>query len=696
MQILRSLLKTIADTANGLVQLSNLYQNINKLDAIGLGVIGYLMGEYKAQLLNENLKEQVDESYDFFKTNNVSLYPLTKNIFSAPFSELISEELSLINSLDKKEVNFFTRLYKLPTKIQNHVYTQEPYFVNYFTEKASLHFLTLIESVVIFLEKVIEKYNSVLGPQGTIQNLLHIKGQLGNNVDLQKYVKLTVATILSNITKLSSYINEHCPAYHETLKSMIGKLNEVNAQKGKKVEVKVEESYKVPDELSGAMEQIVKFAELEVEEYNEFKKHYNQFKLIEEKLSGDDSVKRVRKTVTEFYWKIYEKSFVKYYQSMKMIRPVDMMLRYGFFDEELVNPRTIVAMYNTKPEPIDELLPIYDAIQWLEKIAKEEISPSINGMGETYEKHLREEAKRRSRRTIVTPEEIDSTEYRINFEIKNMFSDCGKVCSGEIFNYSPILIEQAFNGEGFKYFIEKKKMKEEFFKLRSLDFGAFYREVRYRNPEAGIEEFVQQEILPNVVMLPTWGKRPMTWMVKERLKNSRGRIIFPHFIIESLPNILVQVFGVYRWEIIKEILGPLWNDITKMSLTAEYTDYIQYYKKNKDLTLETKEKIRENFKKFRSDRDRFVNDYSKWIKFETQGRPMVNKVVRNIFYRHVAFPKETRDKLKELPAYSEIYVKYGNLKRKEIKRLKNKYHKYTKKGQPLPPELEENINMQYK
>ena len=39
-----------------------------------------------------------------------------------------------------------------------------------------------------------------------------------------------------------------------------------------------------------------------------------------------------------------------------------------------------------------------------------------------------------------------------------------------------------------------------------------------------------------------------------------------------------------------------WNDITEPSLTSEYCDYIQFYRKNHDLSAEAKEKIKNALK----------------------------------------------------------------------------------------------------
>ncbi len=694
-QILRSILRTITQTANFIIQIDKLWANLSKLEMIGQGALGYLSSKYNLSLNNEDLKAEVLEIFDFFQKNKVDLYPLSQKVFSAPFESYINENLNT-QSLNKTELSFFTRLYSLPSEVQNLLYSKEPSFLYYFTEKASLYFLELLEQSELYFKKIIEKYSNLFKPQGVIHSLILMKNNANQNTEIINYLKLTANTLLTNIDKLSTLMKSNAPEYYQTLLSQIEQYKKLNMQEiedAASLTQGEEDNYPIPEELKNSYETILKYAELDEEIEREFREKYTKFKMMSDKLSGDDGVRKFRNKLTDIYWVIYEKCFTRYYLSGgTMPKPVELMLRFGFFDEELIHPKTIKYIYEAPREKIADDLPIYDALQWMEKIASKELEPSMSGMGEPYEKYLREEAKRLSRKTLVEPSEIDTQERRVTFEITNLIKECAKVCSGEIFNYSPILMEEAFAGQSYRYFMPKKKIREEFFQIRSVDFGAFFREVRYRNVEENIEEFVQKEVISNIILLPSWGKRPMVWQVKERAKESRGRIILPHFIMDGLNSLFINVFGYYRWEIVKEILGPLWNDISKMSLTAEYTDYIQGYRKNKDLSLETKEKIQQEFKKFRSDRDRFVNDYSKWIGFESQGRPMANKVIRGMFYRQIPFSKEIREKVKDLPAYAEIHNRFINIRRKEIRGLQNKYQKYTKNGKTLPQELQDDIN----
>jgi hypothetical protein len=693
LQILRSLLRTIAQTANFVIQFNKLCGNIKKLETIGKGILGYLSSQYNVEIASKELQEVSKQAFDFFQEHDTALYPLSQNIFSVPFEEFQEEDKeSIMDMLDKREVNLFTKLYTLPSKVQNEFFAREPFFINYYLEEGSEHFRNVLFLMEKAFEQIRERYNALLGNEGVVLSLLETKGSLGSNKELLRYVRQAIGTLLSNTEKLSKLMQTHAPEYYQGLVVTIEKLKKLNqAVSAEEGQAEVEETYSVPEELKGALETILRYAELDEETYHSFVDDFNKFKMMKDKLSGDDSVKRFRKRISEAYWKIYENCFIKYFNSMEMPKAVELMLRYGFMDEELVHPKTIVRLYTATHQEVDRELPVYDIFDWLMAIARKEVDPGINGMGERYDQYLREEAKKQSRKTVVTAEELDTTQRRVSFEIQNMVKDGARVCSGEIFNYSPILMEEAFAGDSYKYLVTKKKIREEFFKIRSLDYSAFYREVRFRDADRGIEEFIETEIMPNIILLPTWGKKSMTWQVKEKPKESRGRVIFPHFVLEKLDRMMVEVFGFYRWEIVKEILGPLWNDITQMSITAEYTDYIQFYKKNRDLSLETKEKIAQDFKKHRTDRERFVYDYTKWIEFESQGRPMLNKVVRGIFYRQIPFPKEIRDKIKDMPAYSEIHNRFVNLRRKDIKKLKNKYQKYAKEEQGLPRELQEYI-----
>jgi hypothetical protein len=128
------------------------------------------------------------------------------------------------------------------------------------------------------------------------------------------------------------------------------------------------------------------------------------------------------------------------------------------------------------------------------------------------------------------------------------------------------------------------------------------------------------------------------------------------------------------------------------SITADYTDYVQFFKKNKDLSLEIKEKLASEFKRFRNDRDKFASDYLLWMKFEAAGVQRLNRVVRSIFYRHIPFHKDIRDRLASQPAFAEIHNRFKNIRSKQHKEHENRYKKYANEAGMIPDVLQENLN----
>ncbi|HOJ50724.1 MAG TPA: hypothetical protein PKW55_07930 [Spirochaetota bacterium] len=689
-QILRSMLKNTAKMADSIVQLNKISMNMHKLNVIGLGTIGYI----EKEIINKVSFTKAADAYNFFKDNNISVYPISENVFKAPFHKFVDEDFFILTDvINKNDVTFFTKLYMLPTTLQNNLYNSDPFFISYFLEKVCLYFKDILSTTQSSFDSIIANYQQLVGENGILQYLKDILKYIKTDSDKENIKKL-IRVLANNFKKVLSPLEEFSLVFHKKIIDVLDKrIKEEEKTVVEKEEIKVEESYTIPDELKDSMQKIIEYSEISQEDYQLLIKRYEKFKRLESKLSGDDEAKKLRDSISNIYWKIYESSFIKFYQSNKIIKPVELMFRFGLFDETLISKKTLVDIYNYKPEPVSEELPVYDMFEWLQKIIFKEIEPSISTMGDDYQKSLNEEAKRKSVKTVVTPEEIDNVNKRINFEISNLVSNAAKVCSGEIFNYSPILMEEAFPGSSYNFMTTKDKIIKEFMAVKNIDFSIFYREVSYRDKDKDMETFVKKEILPNIVLLPTWGKRGMVWQVKERPRTSRGRIVLPHFFTENnLNDIIIEIFGIYRWEILKELLGPLWNDLTQLSLTAEYMDYLHSYRKSKDIPLELKEKIKEEFKKFRSDRDKFVNDYLKWIKYDSQGRPSVNVLVRNIFYRQIPFKKEIRDKIKDMPAYADFHNRFVNLRKKDLINLRNKYHKYTKDGQTLPKELQDTIN----
>ncbi|MDE5865611.1 MAG: hypothetical protein K2H31_03295 [Lachnospiraceae bacterium] len=199
------------------------------------------------------------------------------------------------------------------------------------------------------------------------------------------------------------------------------------------------------------------------------------------------------------------------------------------------------------------------------------------------------------------------------------------------------------------------------------------------------------EILPDIILMPNVGVRGVMWQeIEGRKRTSPARMMVSIFQMEDLNNILVRLTGEYRWEMCKRIQGARWNDVSEPSLTSEYFDYIQFYKKNRDLSPDAKDKIKIAMQKAKNSyKEMYVRDYLSWVVFEGAGSPRLNKIARTILFTHCPFSKEIRNKLKANPLYKEMMDRYDIKLSQKLHHMDNLTQKMKNSGVEVPAEIEE-------
>ena len=161
------------------------------------------------------------------------------------------------------------------------------------------------------------------------------------------------------------------------------------------------------------------------------------------------------------------------------------------------------------------------------------------------------------------------------------------------------------------------------------------------------------------------------------------------FEMEDLNHLLIRLTGEYRWEMCRRIQGARWNDITDASLTSEYFEYIQFYRKNRDLSAEAKDKIKLNMQKAKNSfKEMFIRDYESWITFEGAGSPRLNKVARGILFTYCPFAKECRESLKVNPLYKELVAHYEARQKQWLHHYDNLFQKLKNMNAEIPEVLE--------
>jgi len=458
-------------------------------------------------------------------------------------------------------------------------------------------------------------------------------------------------------------------------------------------------------EFSGAVDKILQWSETPADKATQFKKDWDTLKKFKNPLDGsDDDVRKLRRRVNLQFWEVFERAILKHLKKRADLpRYMRLFFDYGFMDETQLDAEHLSVLSPASYGKGDSWLPIYTVTEWLTAIYDRKVTTSVSEMGLTFFETLRQDPANRDkkwRRESDLPPEVNSAEARVKFEIKEMLQMNCRLCSGNISSHLNILTRHQITQPLNKVIITKDTIVEQVRKIVQTDFGAFHREVLYTNEAMNIQrEFIQVQITPNIVLVPSIGTVIQFWQDREgNDRMSRGRLIAPIMVTADLHMMLLRAIGTYRWEMCKTTMGPDWNNISVSSLTADYTDYVQFYYKSKELSEEIKEKLAEDFKRFRDDRARFVNDYTVYMRFESEGSQRMNRVTRKIFTKHAPFAKEIRERLLKLPSYTDVVQKSINIRKKKANELTPRYTKYERENKSLPKELIETrkfYNMEY-
>ena len=257
-------------------------------------------------------------------------------------------------------------------------------------------------------------------------------------------------------------------------------------------------------------------------------------------------------------------------------------------------------------------------------------------------------------------------------------------------SFSPVFSEHNVMKELGKSLVTAEKVTKALEEIRAVDFGAFYRETLYANPDIGIQrEYVNVEILPDIILMPNMGTRGVMWQeIEGRCRTTPSRMMISIFLMEDLNAIITRLTGEFRWEMCRRIQGPRWNVPSEPSLTSEYFDYIQFYKKNHELTADAKEKIKSAMQKAKNSyKEMFISDYIIWVLYEGAGSPRLNKVARAIISTYCPFSKEIRNRLGSNPMYKEMLEKYELKTSQKIHHLEAICQKIERGQASLPEEL---------
>lgn len=441
---------------------------------------------------------------------------------------------------------------------------------------------------------------------------------------------------------------------------------------------------------------ILTYAGMEENDIEEFRGLIQQYMNLPDILSTDSEAHRLRKRLTQIYYEVYQKAFMHAMKDKEELTPiVEMFLNFGFMDVQMAGEENANVLYDlTEHLDVCRSEHVYTIYDWLKSVYEGRNEPSKNEFDMDYPAYLADMRRNGKITADQQKKYMDNRDLKLKFEIQNMFTSGNRTTYGKISTFCPILGEYDLINSIEKMLVTAQKLEEAIDKIRQIDFSVFYREVQFSDPDKGINrEMIMKEILPDIILMPNAGTRAMMWQETAGVRrDTSARFMFPIFTAVDIDDMMVETVARYRWEICRKIQGVHWNDIREKSLTAEYCDYLQFYRKNHDLSNEAKEKIKTALQRGRNNyREVFVKDYQSWIKYEAKGSYRLNKVSREILLSYCPFAKAIREELKSNPMYQMSIQRLTITNAKAAQRIQGVYDKYQKAGGKLTVELIENL-----
>ena len=448
----------------------------------------------------------------------------------------------------------------------------------------------------------------------------------------------------------------------------------------------------VAGQYKGSLGQILGYSCLSAEETADFEEAMEQFLALSDKFATEDVHRKLRKRIAEGFYKIYETVFLKAHEDYAILpRAVELFLNFGFMDERLLTNTQLLDLHSIEIEPVTETpCPVYTIREWLTAVYEGKKEPSKNEFDLEYAEMLREMKKNGQIDAKQEAVQLKDQKLKLKYEIQNMFRYNLRLIHGQVTTFIPVLHAGMFGNSAERALVTKSAVNKSIQNLRSVDFSLFARELLYMNKELNIEkEYYIKEVFPDIVLMPTYGTNASMWQdISCKHRDLPGRFLFPMFTDVHLEDLVIRTCGKYRWELCRTVQGMAWNSIQYKSLTSEYYDYLMYFKKNKELSEERKEKIKHQMQKGKNNyREVFAMDYETWIKSEASGAMKLNKVVREIMATYCPFEKAIRMQLQMQPAFEDAMARQKRELSKKVKEIELRFRVIEKEGIKLPEEL---------
>ncbi|SFB20577.1 hypothetical protein SAMN05216249_11319 [Acetitomaculum ruminis DSM 5522] len=455
----------------------------------------------------------------------------------------------------------------------------------------------------------------------------------------------------------------------------------------------LEDDDEIMNYLAGSLDQILEYSELDSEVTDAFKKNFQEFSAFPNKNSTDDDVRIVRKRIGDKFNDIYKACIIKSLTTLNTPVLLKMFFLFGYMDENIAGRENAITLFKCAQNSIfDNNSNVLTFYQWLEKIYDGEVEPSKNTFDTEYVADLRTKKRSGDITEAEYNELLVDPKAKCIFEIDNMFKTCNQTTFGRITTFFPIFAEYNLMKPFDAAYLEESTINSVLEDITDVDYMAYYREILYTGDESIKSLYYEKEIKPYIILMPNIGGRGVMWQeISGSYRDTPARMMLSILFVEKLEDVMLKLTGEFRWEMCRRNEGARWNDVSCQSLTAEFFDYIQFYKKNHELSSEAKEKTKTLIQRSRNSlKEIFTSQYAIWIKNECKNAsPRLNKVERRIMFSYCYPSRKYRTVMGKSPIFSQYLERLNILQAKKAHSINLLFAKITKEGGTISPELEE-------
>ena len=446
----------------------------------------------------------------------------------------------------------------------------------------------------------------------------------------------------------------------------------------------------IREELNNSLSIILTYADTVDTTAAEFTALLEQFKKSPDRNSTDKQTDTVRRQLSKLFYILYSEVVQVSLKQEKIPTIIKMFLNFGYMDPTLCGFDNAVELYKIT-ENYHGLKEegMYTFYEWIQEIYYGRKQPSRNEFEQDYVAYIRNLKRERKIDKETETRMLDDNMGKVMYELQNVFPQVNKVTFGRIFSYCPILMEENILRSLEDSLMTPPKILDTFQKILAIDYSAFYHEILFEDLNNNIKEPIQVDIRPDVILMPNAGTKGILWQEIEGMyRTTPGRMMISSLHTENVDKTFIRMTGAFRWEMCKRTMGARWNDFASHSLTSDYCSYAQFFNKNRDLSFDAKEKIKELTKRCKNSyKEMFIHDYSVFILTESTGSSRLNKVVRSILFQYCPFTKEICENLRGNGAFMDLLDKYRIRKSQRMHHLNQVLLRYQNSGKQVPEEI---------